>query len=227
MKKNESIWAKGSFAQSMSKEEIEEKEKTIHMKHDEEMNFNCKKCNKKISAHNKEWHDEMCDDCFDKTYFPEDYKEYKKRLIILKNGKEIDPIMMRQEDFEKELGLTQYIETKEGKEDKLYVDAFFLFLEKANKKNIIVFRTYEEEITNILKLSFEEIKQNLYLEYQDKGKFYDEDICSSQAFTDKESFYVIVQKGIIFFSGTKESAKIMQEALKELKLDFHLEELKE
>lgn len=68
--KKESIWAKGAFMQSMSKEEMAEKEKTIDIKHDEEMNFNCKKCNKKISAHNKDWHDGMCDDCFDKQYFP-------------------------------------------------------------------------------------------------------------------------------------------------------------
>ena len=39
------------------------------MKHDEEMNYNCKKCNKKISAHNKDWHDGMCDDCFDKEHY--------------------------------------------------------------------------------------------------------------------------------------------------------------
>jgi len=42
------------------------------MKHDEEMNYNCKKCNKKISAHNKDWHDGMCDDCFNETYFREE-----------------------------------------------------------------------------------------------------------------------------------------------------------
>ena len=35
------------------------------MKHDEEMNFNCKKCKKKISAHNNDWHGGMCDECFD------------------------------------------------------------------------------------------------------------------------------------------------------------------
>ncbi len=31
-----------------------------------------KKCNKKISAHNKDWHDGMCDDCFHKEYFHDD-----------------------------------------------------------------------------------------------------------------------------------------------------------
>ena len=49
------------------------------MKHDEEMNYNCKKCNKKISAHNKDWHDGMCDDCFNKKY----YKKWKDSLAKL------------------------------------------------------------------------------------------------------------------------------------------------
>lgn len=74
-KDNNSLWAKGYFAQSMGKKEMEEKEKTIHKKHDEGMNFNCKKCNTKISAHNKDWHDGMCDDCFNNRYFPEDSPE--------------------------------------------------------------------------------------------------------------------------------------------------------
>jgi len=73
MKKEEnSIWKKGFFAEPLNPEETEEKMKTFHKKHDEDMNFNCKKCNKKISAHNKDWHDGMCDDCFDKIYFKED-----------------------------------------------------------------------------------------------------------------------------------------------------------
>ena len=75
--KKDSIWSKGYFAQSMSKEEMKEKEKTIHKRHDEDMNFNCKECNKKISAHNKDWHDNMCDDCFNKGYFPEDAQIYE------------------------------------------------------------------------------------------------------------------------------------------------------
>ncbi len=63
------FWADGSFIESISSEESEEKMKTFHKGHDEDMNFNCKKCNKKISAHNKDWHDGMCDDCFHKMYF--------------------------------------------------------------------------------------------------------------------------------------------------------------
>jgi hypothetical protein len=62
----EGFWAEGSFIESVSPEEMKLKERTIHMKHNEEMNYNCKQCNTKISAHNKDWHAGMCDKCFDK-----------------------------------------------------------------------------------------------------------------------------------------------------------------
>lgn len=68
---DDSFWQKGSFAQSVSKEDMERKNRTIHMSHDEEMKFNCKTCDAKISAHNNDWHDGMCDECFDKAYFSE------------------------------------------------------------------------------------------------------------------------------------------------------------
>lgn len=64
-----SIWDESSFAETMSSEEAEEKMKTFHKKHDEDMNFSCKKCGKKISAHNKDWHGRMCDECFNKGCF--------------------------------------------------------------------------------------------------------------------------------------------------------------
>ena len=63
------FWEEGSFIESISPENAEEKMKTFHKSHHEDMNFNCKKCNEKISAHNKDWHDGMCDDCFNKAHF--------------------------------------------------------------------------------------------------------------------------------------------------------------
>lgn len=72
-KENEDgVWSEGYFAQTMDSDEMKEKMKTFHKKHDEDMDFNCKKCNAKISAHNKDWHYSMCDDCFNKTHFPEE-----------------------------------------------------------------------------------------------------------------------------------------------------------
>jgi hypothetical protein len=45
------------------------KMRTFHMKHHEEMNYNCKVCGTKISAHNRDWHASMCDSCYDKKVF--------------------------------------------------------------------------------------------------------------------------------------------------------------
>ncbi|MFH1256684.1 MAG: hypothetical protein V1494_05345 [Candidatus Diapherotrites archaeon] len=71
-KKEDAFWSKGSFHQTMDSREMEEKMKTIHKKNTEDMDYNCRECNAKISAHNNDWHDGMCDDCFNKKYFPED-----------------------------------------------------------------------------------------------------------------------------------------------------------
>ena len=62
------FWDEGTFAETLGPKDIKEKMRTFHMKHDEEMNYDCKRCNEKISAHNKDWHDGMCDECFDKKY---------------------------------------------------------------------------------------------------------------------------------------------------------------
>lgn len=65
------FWEKGAFAETLSSKDEEERMKTFHKRHDEDMNFNCKKCKAKISAHNKDWHAGMCDKCFNKEFFPE------------------------------------------------------------------------------------------------------------------------------------------------------------
>ena len=66
------LWEEGTFIETLGPKDAKEKMKTFHKKHDEDMNYNCKKCNKKISAHNRDWHDNMCDDCFNDQYFKED-----------------------------------------------------------------------------------------------------------------------------------------------------------
>ena len=68
-KKEDDFWSEDYFAQSVDPSD-KDKMRTFHMKHDEEMNYNCKNCKAKISAHNKDWHDGMCDDCFDKKHYP-------------------------------------------------------------------------------------------------------------------------------------------------------------
>ena len=68
-KMTDELWEKGSFAETVGSHQIKEKLKTIHKKHDEDMNYNCQKCNQKISAHNKDWHAGLCDECFDRECF--------------------------------------------------------------------------------------------------------------------------------------------------------------
>ena len=59
-----SLWSSEAFAETMGSYDMEEKKKTLHKKHDEDTDFSCKKCNAKISTHNKDWHGGMCDACF-------------------------------------------------------------------------------------------------------------------------------------------------------------------
>ena len=58
------LWEDGGFAETLDPKDIKVRMRTFHMKHDEEMNYNCRKCKAKISAHNKDWHNGMCDECF-------------------------------------------------------------------------------------------------------------------------------------------------------------------
>lgn len=67
--KENSFWEEGEFIESVSPEELEKKKKSIDLKPDEDVNYNCKKCEKKIGLHNKDWHNGMCDECFNETYF--------------------------------------------------------------------------------------------------------------------------------------------------------------
>ena len=69
--KEDNFWEEGYFAETMSSAEMNEKMRTFHMKHDEEINYKCKKCSKKISAHNRDWHAGLCDDCFNKEVYAE------------------------------------------------------------------------------------------------------------------------------------------------------------
>lgn len=60
----EGFWEESSFIESMSSEEMEKKMKSFHMSHDQDVNYECKKCGCKISLHNKDWHNCLCDKCF-------------------------------------------------------------------------------------------------------------------------------------------------------------------
>ena len=62
------LWAEGAFIESVGPDDSG-KMRTFHMGHDKEANYNCKKCDKNISAHNRDWHDGMCDKCFNNEHF--------------------------------------------------------------------------------------------------------------------------------------------------------------
>ena len=68
LEENNDLWEEGGFTETMSSFDIKKKMRTFHMKHNEEMNFNCKKCDEKISAHSHDWHASMCDDCFNEEF---------------------------------------------------------------------------------------------------------------------------------------------------------------
>ena len=70
---NESeLWDDGAFIETLGPDDIQERMRTFHKGHDEDLHYNCQKCKKKISAHNQDWHNRMCDDCFHNRYFHDD-----------------------------------------------------------------------------------------------------------------------------------------------------------
>ena len=42
--------------------------RTFSMGHNEKMKYNCKICNIVISAHNNDWHEGLCDNCFNPKF---------------------------------------------------------------------------------------------------------------------------------------------------------------
>lgn len=82
LKEENDFWEENSFFETLDPIEIKERMKTFHKKHDEDMNYNCKKCSKKISAHNKDWHNGLCDECFQeqikKNNKPETADEFRE-----------------------------------------------------------------------------------------------------------------------------------------------------
>ena len=58
------LWKEDAFMETLGPQDMKEKMKTFHMKRDEDVNYDCRNCNKKISVHNRDWHNHMCDDCF-------------------------------------------------------------------------------------------------------------------------------------------------------------------
>ncbi len=62
------FWEDGGFVKKVNPKDMQTKMRTFSMGHDEEMSFDCKICNVKISAHNNDWHEGLCDKCFDTKF---------------------------------------------------------------------------------------------------------------------------------------------------------------
>ena len=63
------LWAGGSFIQAIGPGDMKEKMKTFHGDDNKEIVAACRKCGKGISAHHRDWHDCLCDGCFDREHF--------------------------------------------------------------------------------------------------------------------------------------------------------------
>lgn len=209
--KSNALWSDKTFAQAIDAHDIDEKLKTFHEKSDEKP-FVCRKCKVSISGHNKDWHEGMCDDCFNKEFFPEDQTMYEKRLLVIK-GNAVDPDGFEQSDFERELDLTTYIETEYARPHTLHADAFLLFLEKAGVSELTAYQLYADKVVEVFDMTFDEIKENLRLQGKNKGAFCSADEEISQAITDKKTFYAMVLQGNIAFSGNNKTSAAMKEAL--------------
>jgi hypothetical protein len=62
------LWDDGGFIKKVNPEDMQVKMRTFSMGHDEEMNFECKNCKIKISAHSHDWHESLCDKCFETEF---------------------------------------------------------------------------------------------------------------------------------------------------------------
>ncbi len=138
----------------------------------------------------------------------------------------MDPVCLTNRDFEKEFMFTQYIETQDNLTRKTAIDIFLSFLDKLKLDKIFTFLLYDGEITDVVHISLEKIRQNLELEYENRGIFYNDDICVSKMFSDCKSFYIIPEQGIVFFAGSDEATDIMKTLLAEFGLKFTARGLK-
>lgn len=67
-----SFWSDSSFSETLGPGDMKQRMRTFSMGHDEEMDYSCSACKKPISAHNHDWHNGMCDECFDRLCLHED-----------------------------------------------------------------------------------------------------------------------------------------------------------
>jgi len=139
------------------------------MRHDKEMNYNCKKCDAKISAHNKDWHDNLCDKCFNGEYYSDETEIFSTDLKeIEKMYKSDSSSNIEFKDFLKSGKLDNKRFLKIVREVEEKIDC----TECGNCCKVLKIPVNEEDIkriSNSLKISSEEFITK-YVEENSKGK---------------------------------------------------------
>ncbi|MBU4500955.1 MAG: hypothetical protein KKA79_00060 [Nanoarchaeota archaeon] len=113
---------------------------------------------------------------------------------------------------EKAFGFTHYFETKdflgEEQDHRTIVEAFFKFV----KGDMIVVKTYDGIIKEFFKMGLDEIKKNLLLLADDKGLFYDNDLCISYGFLG-DNFFAYLLPNILMFSAKEDNMECIVKIL--------------
>jgi|GEM_PF-6250412 len=126
----------------------------------------------------------------------------------------------KDDDLEKELGFTHYIEQKDilsGKQN--HADAMKALLEFAGDQELKVVKTDDGLIVDIFDMPRKEIELNLGLLSDNKGVFWDVETEMCYALLGN-NFFSYVFPNTIMFSANEENAYRMAAILQKYKLDF-------
>lgn len=124
--------------------------------------------------------------------------------------------------FEEKHGLNQYVElldrTQLGKDQdhKTIIDAFLTFV---GDTQVTVLKMIDDHIDQIVDLSIEDIKTNLYLLGDQKGLFFPEDWEVSYSLA-SEDFFVYFMPNTFLFSAKKKTCQVMKDVLDTFKLKY-------
>src|SRR3989338_9928186 len=125
------------------------------------------------------------------------------------------------DDLEKELGFTHYIELKDFlilKHEQEHVEVMSTLLKFAENQELKIVKTDNGKIVEIFNLHFDEIKSNLTLLEHKKGIFWEEETKMCFALLG-QNFFSYVFPNSIMFSANEENAIKMAQLLDEHNLE--------
>ena len=126
------------------------------------------------------------------------------------------------DDLEKELGFTHYIELKDFlilKHEQEHVEVMSTLLKFAENQELKIVKTDNGKIVEIFNLHFDEIKSNLTLLEHKKGIFWEEETKMCFALLG-QNFFSYVFPNSIMFSANEENAIKMAQLLDEHNLEY-------